>query len=87
MAADKFDDPEEQATYDGRQSEISADRKVDAAGENDEVLSERDDRNDRRLSEDISDVRRIEKHWRRDAHDGDQDRENNERTGAKKTQP
>ena len=75
-------DLEQQAADDGRQGQIGADRKVDAASEDDEVLAERDDRDDRRLGEDVADIRRLQKDRRRDADDQDQDHENKERTGA-----
>ena len=77
---------EQQAADDGRQRQIGADRKVDAAGEDNEVLAERDDRDDRGLGEDVADVARLQKDRRRDADQEDQDRENEQWTDAEQAQ-
>ena len=49
-------DLEQEAADDGGQREVRADRKVDAAGQDDQMLTERDDGDDRRLREDVLDV-------------------------------
>ena len=75
-------DLEQQPANDGREGKIGADRKIDAAGEDDEMLAERDDRDDRRLREDVADIRRLQKHRRRDADDHDQDHKDKNWTRA-----
>ena len=53
-------DAEDEAADDGRQREIGADRQVDAAGQDDEVLADRDDRDHRGLRDDVADVAGLE---------------------------
>jgi hypothetical protein len=50
------------------------------------MLAERNDRDHRRLREDVADIRRLQKHRRRDADDHDQDHEDKDWTRAQEAE-
>ena len=79
-------DFEQQPANHGRKGKVRADRKIDAAREDDEMLAERNDRDHRRLREDVADIRRLQKHRRRDADDHDQDHKDQDRTRAQEAE-
>ena len=69
---------------DGRKREIGADREIDAARQDDQLLPDGDDRNDRRLRENVADVDRLQKIGGQLADRRDQNDEDQERTDAQK---
>ena len=62
------------------QRQVRADRQVDAPGEDDEKLADREDADHRRLLEDVADVLERQEHVRQDAEHRYQDQEDHDRT-------
>ena len=71
--------PKNEAADHRRKREIGADREIDAARQDDQLLANGDDRNDRRLRENVADIDRLQKIGgqltdRRNQNDQDQER-------------
>ena len=77
-------EPKDQPSDHRRERQIGADRKIDAARQDDQLLPDRDDRNDRRLRENIADVDRLQKIGGQLAYGRDQNDQDQERTNAQK---
>ena len=64
-----IDAAEDEAADDGRKRQVGADREIDAAGQDDELLAHRDDGDHRRLSEDVAEVAGLQEIGRQQADD------------------
>jgi hypothetical protein len=77
---------ENEAADDCRQRQVGANREIDAAGQNDKVLADRDNRDHRRLGEDVAKVAGFQKIGRQNADDCSQNEENEHGADAEEPQ-
>ena len=75
-------DAEDKAADDRREREVGANREVDAAGQDDELLADRDDGDHGRLGEDVANVAGLQKIRRQQADRPGEHDEDEKRTDA-----